>query len=57
MIKTNPKAYKFEVNDSVKVTKYKKIFSKGYTKNWSREIFILGIKDLNREKTIRNFYE
>ena len=40
-IETNPKAPKFKVNDRVRITKYKNIFSKGYTKNWSREIFIV----------------
>ena len=44
------------------------IFSKGYTENWSRVIFIIDsvlkttpwtckIKDLNREKIIRSFQE
>ena len=46
--------------------KYKNIFSKGYSKNWSREIFIIDSafkndpwtykkKDLNREKIIGSF--
>ena len=34
-IETTPKAPKF------KITKYKNIFSKGYTGKWSREIFII----------------
>ena len=38
-IETNPKASKFKVNDRARITKYKNIFSKGYTKNWSREIY------------------
>ena len=33
---TNPKASKFKVNDRERITKYKNIFSKGYTENWSR---------------------
>ena len=33
-IETNPKAPKFKVNDTVTITKYKNIFSKGYTENW-----------------------
>ena len=52
----------------MRITKYKNIFSKGYTKNWSREILIIDsilktnsqtdtIKDLNREKIIGSFYE
>ena len=38
-IESNPKGPKFKVNDRVRVTKYNNIFSKGYTENWSREIF------------------
>ena len=40
-LETNPKAPKFKVNDRVRITKYKNNFSKGYTENWSREIFII----------------
>ena len=29
------------MNDRVRITKYKNIFSKGYTENWSREVFIV----------------
>ena len=36
-IETNSKAPKFKVNDGVRITKYKNIFSKDYTENWSRE--------------------
>ena len=67
-IETNPKAPKFKSDDRVRITKYKSIFSKGYTKNWSREIFIIDsvrktnpwtykIKDLNGEKIIGSFCE
>ena len=38
-LETNPRALKFKVNDSVRIIKCKNVFSKGYTKNWSREIF------------------
>ena len=38
---TNPKVPKFKVNDRVRITKYENNFSEGYTKNWSREIFII----------------
>ena len=59
-IETNPKASILKVGDRVRITKYKNIFSKGYTKNWSKEIFMIDsllktnpwtykIKDLNRE--------
>ena len=40
-IESNLKATKFKVNDRVRITTYKNIFIKGYTKNWSREIFII----------------
>ena len=39
---TNPTGPKFKVNDRVRIIKYKKHFSKGYTENWSRGIFIIG---------------
>ena len=67
-IEANFKAPKFKVNDRVKITKYKNIFSKGYTENWSTEIFIIdyilktkpwtsNIKRLNGEKESGTFYE
>ena len=40
-IETNPKAPKFRINDRVRITKRKNIFSKGYNENWSTEIFII----------------
>ena len=56
------------MNDRDRITKYKNNFSKGYTENWSREIFIIDsvlktnpwtykLKDLNVEKIIGSFYE
>ena len=56
------------MNDRVRTIKYKNIFSKDYTENWSREIFIIDsvlktnawtykLKDLNGEKIIGTFYE
>ena len=65
-IETNHKAPKFKVNDTVRITKFKNIFSKGYTANWSREIFIIHsvlktnlwtykLIDLNGEKIIHSF--
>ena len=38
---TNSEPPKFKVNDRIRITKYKNIFSKGYTENWPREIFII----------------
>ena len=67
-IKSSPKAPKFKVNDRVRITKYKNIFSKDYTEHLSREIFIMDsvlktnprtckIKDLKREIKIESFYK
>lgn len=39
---------KFEVNDSVRISKYKRVFTKGYLPNWSNEVFtVLAIKPTN----------
>ena len=59
---------KFKVGDHARISKYKKIFAKGYTPNWPEEIFVIkGIKntvpwtyvinDLNGEEIIGTFYE
>ena len=37
----NDKDPKFKVEDHVRISKYKKIFAKGYTPNWSEEIFVI----------------
>ena len=59
---------KFSVGDKVRISKKKNIFEKGYTPNWTREIFIITIvilqnpptyyiKDLNNENIEGKFYE
>ena len=59
---------KFKVGDHVRISKYKNIFAKGYTPNWSEEVFDIKeiknavpwtyvINDLNGEEIIRTFYE
>ena len=40
-IETNFKAPIFKVNDRVRITNYKNIFSKAYTENLSRKIYII----------------
>ena len=40
-IETNPKVPKFKVNFRVRITQCNKIFSKGYTENWPREILVI----------------
>ena len=65
---TNDKDLKFKVGDRVKISKYKNIFAKGYTPNWSEEISVIKkvkntvpwtyvINDLNGEEIIGTFYE
>ncbi|KAL9960143.1 hypothetical protein ACROYT_G033554 [Oculina patagonica] len=60
---------KFKVGDKVRISKYKRIvFDKGYTPNWSEEMFVITkiqhtnpitykIKDLNDEEIKGSFYE
>ena len=59
---------KFKVDDHGRISKYKNIFAKGYTPNWSEEIFVIKeikitipwtyiIKDPNGEEIIGTFYE
>ena len=37
----NDKDPKFKVGDYVRISKYKKIFAKGYTPKWSEEVFVV----------------
>ena len=60
---------KFKVVDKVRISKYKrKIFDKGYTPNWTEEVFTVDkirytnpitykLKDLNNEEIKGSFYE
>ena len=60
---------KFKVGDKVRISKYKrKVFDKGYTPNWTEEIFLIDkiqstnpityrLKDLNNEEIQGIFYE
>ena len=65
---TNDKDPKFKVRDRVRISKYKNIFAKDYTANWSVEVFVIKkikntvpwtyvINDLNREEIMGTFYE
>ena len=38
---SNKKDLKFEVDDHVKISKYKNILAKGYVQNWSEEVFMI----------------
>ena len=64
----NEKDSRFKVGDRVRISKFKNIFAKGYTPNWSNEIFIVNkindtipytynLKDLNDEEIIGSFYD
>ena len=64
----NEKRSRFKVSDRVRISKFKNIFAKGYTPNWSKEIFIVdkinytvpytyNLKDLNDEEIIGSFYD
>ena len=39
--KSNKKYPKFKIGDNVRISKYKNVFAKGYTPNWSEEIFVV----------------
>ena len=64
----NDRDPKFQVSDHVRIFKYKNIFAKGYTPNWSEEVFVIKkvkntvpwtyvFNDLNGEEIIGTFYE
>ena len=64
----NDKDPKFKVGNPVRISEYKNIFAKGYTPNWSEEVFVISkikntvpwtyiINDLNGEGIIGTFYE
>ena len=64
----NDKDPKFKVCDHVRISKYKNFFAKGYTPNWSEEIFVIKeikntvpwtyvINDLSGREIIGTFHE
>ena len=62
----NEKDSRFKIGDRVRISKFKNIFAKGYTPNWSREIFVINndtvpytynLKGLNDEEIIGSFYD
>ena len=65
---SNEKDPKFTVSNHVRISKHKNIFAKGYTPNWSEDIFVVSkikntvpwtyiISDLNGEPITGSFYE
>ena len=66
--KVNDKDPKGKVGDHVRISKYKNIFAKRYTPNWSNEIFVVNkikntvpwtyvINDVNGKEIIKTFSE
>ena len=64
----NDKDPKFKVGDHVRISKYKNNFAKGYTPNWSEQVFVIKnvkntvswtyvINALNGEEIIGSFYK
>ena len=64
----NEKDSRFKISDRVRISKFKNIFAKAYTPNWSKEFFIVdkindtvpythNLKDLNDEEIIGSFYD
>ena len=64
----NDKNPKFKIDDNVRISKYKNVFVKGYTPNWSEEVFAIKkvkntvpwtyvINDLNGEEIFGSFYK
>ena len=64
----NNKDPKLKAGGHIRISKYKNIFAKGYTPNWSEEVFVIEkvkntvpwtyvINDLNCEEIIGTFYE
>ena len=62
----NKKVPKFKVGDHVRTSKYKNIFAKGYSPNWSEEVFVVSkiknifpstyvVSDLNVEEIVGSF--
>ena len=65
---SNERSTWFNVGDHVRISKFKNIFAKGYTPNWSKEILVVNkikntvpwtyeLKDLNGEDIIGSFYD
>ena len=65
---SNERDPNFKVGDHIRISKYKNIFAKGYTPNWSEEVFVVSkikntalwtyvISDLNGEPITGRFFE
>ena len=63
----NDKDPKFKIGNIVRMSKYQSVFAKGYTPNWSEEVFVIKkvkntvpwtyvINDPNGEEIVATFY-
>ena len=51
----NCKGPKFKIGNVIRITKYKNIFAKGYTPNWSEEVSVIKkVKDTVRQTHVIN---
>ena len=66
--KINDKSSKFKIGDNVRISKYKNVFAKGYTPNWSGGGFVIkkventvprtyALNDLNGKEIVEMLYE
>ena len=64
----NEKDPKFKIGDTVRISKYKNIFAKGYLPDWSEEVFVINkvkntvlwtyvISDLKSKEIVGVFFE
>ena len=64
----NDKNPKFKIGNNVRISKYKNIFAKAYSRNWSEEVFVIKkvknnlpqthfINDFKREEIVVTFQE
>ena len=64
----NKKGPKFKIGNNARISKYKTVFAKGYTTNWSEEVFVIKsvkttvlwtyvISHFNVEEIVGTFYQ
>ena len=64
----NNKNPNFKIDDTARISKYKSIFAKGNTSNWSEEVSVIKkvkhtvpwtfiVNDLNAKAIVRTFYK
>ena len=67
-VDSNDKDHQFKIDYHVRISECKNLFGKGYTPNWSEEVFVISkikntiawtyvINDLNGEEIVGTFYE